>query len=75
MDQEFEGCFPDDEVRTELLLEALITDRSHIFAKFGWGNLKSIGKGVKINKDGSIDPKDEDKWSKLWGDLRSFYET
>lgn len=73
MDQEFEGCYSCDEVRTELLLSEQIKDREHVLAKFSWGNIKSIGRGVQVKKDGTISKEDEAEWDSLWQDVKAFY--
>lgn len=41
VDQEFEGCFTQDDCRMELVLQEQI-DSSSVLAKFGWGNIKSL---------------------------------
>jgi nardilysin len=59
VDSEFEGNFPFDSVRAELILAESVTDRTHPCAKFGWGNKKSL---MENGEDG------------LWEDLKTFFE-
>lgn len=59
VDSEFEGNFPFDSVRAELILAESVTDRTHPCAKFGWGNKKSL---MENGEDG------------LWKDLKNFFE-
>ena len=40
--QEFEGNFPYDSVRTELLLNQCVNDKTNPCSKFSWGNLESL---------------------------------
>ena len=42
VNNEFEGNYPYDSVRTELILNQSITDRTHPCANFGWGNMVSL---------------------------------
>ena len=58
VNDEFEGNFPYDSVRSELLLNENVTDKTHPCSKFGWGNLFSLTKGGKDT---------------LWEDLKSFH--
>jgi nardilysin len=60
VDSEFEGNFPMDNVRAELILAESVTDKMHPCASFGWGNKKSLTE------------KGEDS---LWQDLKTFFDT
>ena len=59
VDSEFEGNFPLDSVRAELILAESIEDKTHPCSKFGWGNKKSL---MENGEDG------------LWEDLKSFFD-
>jgi len=47
INSEFESCFADDTVRSEVLLTELVKDKTHPASIFGWGNLESLTKSGK----------------------------
>jgi secreted Zn-dependent insulinase-like peptidase len=49
VDSEFEGNFPYDSVREELILQQNINIHNHPCTKFGWGNLKTLT-GIETGK-------------------------
>ena len=59
VNDEFENNFPADSVRSELIMNETIKDKTHPCSKFGWGNMKSL------TEHGFDDA--------LWNDLKAFH--
>ena len=55
-----------------MILAEQITDRTHILSKFGWGNLKTLA--GKIKSITEPNDADQQELTKLWGDVKQFYE-